>query len=84
MLRNLSGGGFLAETADRLPIGSTHTVKLIGPEGLVITATVRCAHCRELTPSAVPRFAIGFAFVSANENAVDALLDRLVSSVASA
>ena len=80
-LRNLSSGGFLAETTDRIPIGSTHTVKLIARDGLVVTATVRCAHCRELRPSAIPAYAIGFAFVGASEHALDLLLDRLTASL---
>src|SRR5688572_32034386 len=70
MLRNLSVGGFMAETSARLPIKSVHTVKLSAQDGLVVVVTARCAHCRELVPSVAPRYAIGFAFVTANAAAI--------------
>jgi hypothetical protein len=82
MLRNLSGGGFLAEASASLPIGSVHTIKLSGHDGLVAIVTARCAHCRPLVPSVVPRFAMGFAFVAARAGEIEALLDQLMPDVA--
>lgn len=81
MLRNMSTGGFMAETSASLAINSQHTVKLSAKDGLVVVVTARCAHCRELTPSAAPRFAVGFSFVTSNAAAIDALLDRLTSAI---
>jgi hypothetical protein len=45
-------------------------------------ATARCAHCRPLVPSVVPRFAIGFAFVAARPDEIEALLDQLMPDIA--
>jgi hypothetical protein len=81
MLRNLSGGGLLAETSTSLPVGSLHTIRLTAADGYVVIVTARCAHCRKLMPSDVPRFAVGFAFVTSNVDAIDALLDRLTSQI---
>jgi hypothetical protein len=41
MLRNMSGGGFLAETSADLPPGSLHTVKLRTHDGLAVVVTAR-------------------------------------------
>jgi hypothetical protein len=83
-LRDLGAGGFLAETPTRISLGTTHDIVLSTKEGeLAVTLRARCAHIRRRTelPSAV-RFGVGFAFVTPNARAIDALLDRLTGSLA--
>lgn len=82
MLRNLSGGGFLAEASASVPVGSIHTIKLTAHGGLTAIVTARCAHCRQLVPFVVPRFAIGFEFLTAQPDEIAAMLDQLMPDVA--
>ena len=82
-LRDLGAGGFLADTDRRVALDAMVEIVLTGRNGLVVTVRARCAHSRHRTELRdVTRFAVGFAFLSPDARAIDALLDLLLTQPA--
>ena len=79
-LLDIGTRGFLADTRESLPVGSIHHARLVGRNGFTALVAVRCAHCRRRSGVVGPhRYLVGFAFLTANNSAIDRLIDQLTS-----
>ena len=76
-IRDIGGGGFLAETSAAIDVDSVHHVRLATLAGTGYVIAARCAHCRQRSDVREPRFVVGFAFTTPNQ-VVDRLLDQVM------
>jgi hypothetical protein len=81
-IRDVSSGGFSAETVEPVPTGQTDRVRLIASDDWSAVIEARSLYCRPtVSPSGLPRFVTGFAFAESTDarRAIATLLEKVTS-----